>query len=132
MKAYRLQFLAIVTMIILACGGSFSTARIDSAVMASDEAGTQETTVFTPDQIMYCIVTLANAPEDTTVKAVWTAIDVEGEDPDLKIDETEMTIESENVITFSLTNNGLWPSGKYKVDLYLNDALDRTLAFEVR
>jgi hypothetical protein len=89
-------------------------------------------TVFAPDQTFYCIVELANAPDDTKLKAVWTAVEVEGEQPDLLIDEVEMTAEEGNVFTFDLTNNGLWPVGKYKVDLYLNDELDRTLEFEVQ
>jgi len=48
------------------------------------------------------------------------------------IDEAEITAEEGNIFTFDLTNNGLWPVGKYKVDLYLNDKLDRTLEFEVQ
>jgi len=134
-KASKSQVLVVFAMMILAvlaCEGSFSTASIDSAIMTADEAGAQETTVFAADQAFYCIATLANAPEDTTVKAVWTAVDVEGEDPNLEIDQSEITIGNENVVTFSLTNDGLWPSGKYKVDLYLNGEMDRTLEFEVQ
>ena len=48
------------------------------------------------------------------------------------IDEAEITAGNENVFTFNLQNNGLWPKGKYKVDLYLNNNLDRTLEFEVQ
>ena len=135
MRTYKLQIPAAIAMLILAglaCGGSFSTANIDSAILSTDEAGTQKTTVFAQDQIFYCIVTLANAPEDTTLKAVWTAVDVEGEQPDLLIDQTEATAGNQNVFTFNLSNDQLWPTGKYKVDLYLNDALDRTLNFEVQ
>jgi hypothetical protein len=115
----------------LACGGSFSTAKISSAKMTADSEGTKETTVFSQDQTFYCIVNLANAPEDTKLKAVWTAVEVEGEQPNLLIDQAEMTSGNQNVFTFNLTNNQLWPTGKYKVDLYLNDKLDRTLEFTV-
>jgi hypothetical protein len=66
------------------------------------------------------------------IKAVWTAVNVEGEQPNLLIDEAGMTAGNENVFTFNLQNNGLWPKGKYKVDLYLNNNLDRTLEFEVQ
>jgi hypothetical protein len=135
MKTRRLLIFTVVGVIAaaaLACGGSFSTASIDKAVLTTDKEGTQETTTFSPDQTFYCIVTLANAPEDTKIKAVWTAVDVEGEDANTKIDEAETTAGNENIFTFNLTNNGLWPSGKYKVDLYLNDTLDRTLDFEVQ
>ena len=135
MKGHKFQLLVIVAMVLLvslACGGSFSTAKISDAKLTSDSEGTAETTKFAQDQVFYCIVTLANAPEDTKIKAIWTAVEVEGEQPNLLIDQAEMTSGNQNVFTFNLTNNGLWPTGKYKVDLYLNDKLDRTLEFEVQ
>jgi len=127
-----LSVLAVLMLIMLACGFSFSTAKIADATMASDPDGAQKTTVFSQDQTFYCIVSVENAPEDTKIKAVWTAVNVEGEQPNLLIDQAEITTGSENIFTFNLQNNGLWPKGKYKVDLYLNDTLDRTLEFEVQ
>ena len=135
MNKYKFQIpVAIMIMILaaLACGGSFSTAKIASAKMTADEAGMQQTTVFAQDQTFYCTAELANAPEDTKLKAVWTAVEVEGEQPNLLLDQTEVTAGNQNVFTFNMSNNQLWPTGKYKVDLYLNDVLDRTLDFEVR
>jgi hypothetical protein len=35
-------------------------------------------------------------------------------------------------VHFDLSNNGLWPVGKYKVDIFLNDNLERTLEFTVQ
>jgi hypothetical protein len=131
----KLFILAAVVMLVsavLACSGSVSTAKISSAKMSADGDGTQETTVFAQDQTFYCIVELANAPEDTKLKAVWTAVEAEGEQPDLLIDQAELTAGSESVFTFNLTNDNLWPVGKYKVDLYLNDKLDQSLEFTVQ
>jgi hypothetical protein len=131
-KFQILTAILIVILVTLACGGSVSTANISSAKMFVDSEGTQETTVYAQDQPFYCIVELANAPDDTTLKAVWTAVEAEGTEPNLMIDEAEITAGNENIFTFDLTNNGLWPIGKYKVDLYLNGELDRTLEFEVQ
>lgn len=134
MKTRKLIALVVIVMMLsaLACSSSFSTASIESAVLSADEEGTLETTVFAPEDTFYCIVTLANAPDDTTLKAVWTAVDVEGEEPNTLIDETETTTDGNNIITFNLTLDSLWPSGTYKIDIYLNDTLDRTLEFEVQ
>jgi hypothetical protein len=116
----------------IACGGSFSTASIRRAWLSAESSGSPETTEFSQDQLtFYLLVELANAPDDTTLKAVWTAVDAEGTDPDFLIDESELT-SSDGTITFNLTNDQLWPAGSYKVDLYLNGELDRTLTFEVR
>ncbi len=115
----------------LACSFSASTANIKQAFMARDPDGQQQTTVFSPQDTFYCIVTLANAPEDTKVKAVWTAVQVEGADPNTYLQETELTTGS-GTLTFQLSNSNLWPAGTYKVDIYLNDELDRTLEFQVQ
>ena len=115
----------------LACGGSFSTANIPDAWMSTDEAGDNRTTVFTQDAVFFAQVQLKNAPDDTTVKAVWTAVSVEGVDPNFVINETEFT-SSDDLIHFSLSNDQLWPPGQYKVEIFLNDSLDKTLTFSVQ
>src|SRR3712207_4010729 len=82
----------ILALILSACSVSASTANISAATMAQDEAGKDPTKVFsTSDTTFYCIEELSNAPEDTTVKAVWTAVNVEGVKPNLKIDESSIT-----------------------------------------
>jgi hypothetical protein len=125
----------ILVLILSACSVSASTANISAATMAQDEAGKNPTKVFSPnDQTFYCIAELSNAPEDTTVKAVWTAVDVEGVKPNLKIDESSITADESGQLTFDLTNDGPWPVGEYKVDLFLNDDEEpaRTLEFKVQ
>ena len=116
---------------LLSCSFSVSTANIDDAWLAADEAGSQRTTTFAQDAIFYAIVTLANAPDDTKVRAAWTAVEAEGADPNTFIDETEIQT-GDGDVTFQLENDNLWPVGHYKVDIYLNDELDRTLEFDVQ
>ena len=125
----------ILALILSACSVSASTANISAAKMTLDEAGKNPTKVFSPnDKTFYCIADLSNAPEDTVVKAVWTAVDVEGVKPNLKIDESRMTADESGKRTFDLTNDGPWAVGGYKVDLFLNDDEEpaRTLEFKVQ
>jgi hypothetical protein len=114
----------------LACSFNFSTADIKSAKISRDAAGAETTTVFSPDDVFYCIVELANALDNTPVKAAWTAVQVADMDPNLPIGEAEQNSAGE-AITFDLTNDKLWPAGQYKVDLYLNGKLEQTLEFAV-
>lgn len=85
MRKSRFSIILVIVMLAiaaLACGGSISTANIKSATLSASESGSPETTVFNQDDLtVYCIVKLANAPSDTVVKAVWTAVDVEDVDP---------------------------------------------------
>ena len=130
----RIMFLLVLSTLVLsslACEFSASTAKISDAVMARDAEGTQPTTTFAPNDTFYCLVTLGNAPDDTTVRAVWTAVEVEGTDPNTVIDESSVDSGS-GTLEFNLTNSSPWPVGSYKVDLYLNDTLDRTIEFTVQ
>lgn len=116
-----------------ACGGgevSVSTANIASAQLSKDEAGAQKATSFGPEDVVYLTVGLANAPDDTKVKAVWTAVNAQGANANTVLDDAELTSGSAT-LTFDLQNDNPWPAGSYKVDLYLNDKLDRTLDFNV-
>ena len=124
---------AFLVLALSACSFSASSANISSAKMARDQDGKQPTKMFSPNEQFYCIVELSNAPKDTKVRAVWTAVKAEGADPDTKIDEAKTTSGS-GQLQFNLSNEGPWPTGDYKVDLYLNDAKEptKTLTFKVQ
>ncbi len=130
-KLYILAALGMVVLAALACNFSASTANIKNAVMARDSEGKDATTVFSPSDVFYCVVSLANAPDSTKIKAIWYAVEAANTDPNYKIDEYEMT-SGDATIPFKLENSQSWPTGKYKVELYLNDELKQTLDFEVQ
>lgn len=134
MKIPQLKVLAVVAVLVLAgLACSFSTANIANAYMAADPDGNTPTSVYSNDQTFYAIVDLANAPEDTEVRVVWTAVNVEGESPNTLIDEVTTT-STDAILTFNLTNEAgfLWPSGEYKAEIYLNGELNTTLTFSVQ
>lgn len=138
-KVKFLLLLAVLIIPVLACEFSASTASISNAVMAEgtegdnfDPVGVTET--YAPDQgDFHAVVSISNAPSDTKLKVVWTAIDVgDAAEPNTKIEETEVMVDGSRNIDFTLTpNQETWPAGTYKVDIYLNDKLDRTLNFSV-
>jgi hypothetical protein len=123
--------LAGVMILVAACGFSFTTANFASAELAKDPEGSQPTTTFAPDDTFYAVIELDNAPEDTQVRAEWTAVDVAGEEPNTPIDSAQLSTGS-GQLHFSLENNTPWPEGEYKVDLFIEDELERTLEFEVK
>jgi len=129
----RVMVLAALLGATLACGGevSVSTAKVADAYMSTDEAGSAPATVFAQDAVFYAQVDLQNAPDDTVLKAVWSVVEAQETDPGLVINETEYTTGSEEVY-FTLSNNDLWPVGTYKVDLYLDGEVVRTIDFSVQ
>jgi hypothetical protein len=132
-KSLRLLLvLAVLMTAALACEGSFSTANISDAWMSTDLDGNNRTSIFAADAVFFAQVDLQNAPDDTSVKAVWIAVDVEDTEPNFVMNEFEY-LGSDGLIYFQLENpDFLWPTGEYRVDLYLNDELDRSLTFYVQ
>lgn len=99
--------------------------------MALDYYGEQPTSVYSPQDVFYCVAVLSNASSESTVQAVWTAVRVEGLSPDQVIGQAELSTRS-GTLHFELSNSDPWPTGDYAVNLYLNGAPDRTLEFTVR
>jgi outer membrane usher protein FimD/PapC len=126
----KVSILAVLSVLIIACSFSASTAKINEVYLATDDAGNNKVSAFTPNDIFYALVDLKNAPDDTEVKAVWYAVEVPDIDPNYLIDEFTIATGS-GVIPFSLTNDGPWPAGSYKVEVYLNGELNQTLEFNV-
>ena len=135
MKSTKIQiFIAVIVLLFtsLACEASVSTAKISDVYLTSDKLKSGETNVFSNDQTFYCIVEVSNAPDDTTLKAVWTAVDAEGVDSNFVIDEVETKTDGQKIFTFDLANDSLWPDGTYKVEIFMNDTLEKTLDFSVQ
>jgi hypothetical protein len=130
-RAILLLLVVPLMVLLAACEFSASTANIASAILARDEAGTEPTTNFSPTDTFYLLVDLANAPDDTAVRAVWYAVDVGDVAPaNTLIDEATLTSGSAT-LTFDLVSDTQWPPGTYRVELYLNDELNQTLDFSV-
>jgi hypothetical protein len=136
LKTGWMPLIATLVLLLSACSVSFSTANVSDAWLSTDEAGQQRTTTFSQDAVFYAKVNVRNAPQDTRVRSVWYAVEADNLEPNLKIQElTYVVPQSGNaLVTFNLTNDLLWPRGRYKVEIFLNDASDpaRTLNFEVR
>lgn len=122
-----------------ACDLLATPGGITKVVMAQGAQGANVEPVnvsdnFAPNQNeIHAIVTLTNAPKDSTVKVVWIAADVGmAMPPDTKIEETEIKIEGSRNVDFVLKQTGRqFAPGLYKAEIYLNGKRDRTLNFVV-
>jgi hypothetical protein len=94
---------------------------------------------FKPDDTFAVLVFLSEAKVGTKVKAVWTLVDAGGmEDKQLTVKKIELTPETvegtkeANRINFSLSHDDPYPAGDYKVDIYLNGELAKTVEFTIK
>jgi len=104
--------------------------------MAKDDgngAPGEETDTFAPgDRTVHCVATLKNAKSGMQMKFSWWIVDADNT-TNQKIKDIDYTTGAlENVIHGHLTLPQDWPVGKYKVQVYVNGDLDRTLAYSVK
>jgi hypothetical protein len=102
--------------------------------MARDKNGEPglSTTSFEPgDRTIHCVIELNKGKSGTTVKFVWRAVDVAGmKNEEVKtIDYTTRSFE--NKVHGHLTLPYDWPKGKYRVEIYINSELDKTIDYTV-
>jgi hypothetical protein len=123
----------------LACSfvtGGSREMSLENVRMAFDEDGNSPTTVFAPSDIFYAVADLNNAPAGTVVEAKWLAVQIEDYDAgELIYEQAISDFTDENfsgTIYFQLSNDSGWPTGEYKVDLYLNGSYVQSASFSVR
>ena len=109
---------------------------IQDVHMAKDNgrgAPGDETLSFAPnDRTVHCVVKLKEAKRGTAMKFSWWIVDADGtKNQKIKdIDYTTRTLE--NVVHGHLSLPQDWPIGKYKVQVFVNGDLDRTIAYSIQ
>ena len=111
-----------------------STGVIQDLHMAKDNGGDpgDETNGFTPgDHTIHCVAKLAEAKAGTNLKFSWFIVDAGGSKNE-KIKDVDYTTGAlENIVHAHLTLPKDWPSGKYKVDVFVNGNLEKTARYSV-
>ena len=92
-----------------------------------------ETDTFAPgDRTIRCVTTLKSAKSGTQMKFSWWMVDAGGKQNQKFKDIDYKTRALENNVHGHLTLFQDWPVGKYKVQVYVNGDIDRTVFFTVR
>ncbi|MFN2576139.1 MAG: hypothetical protein ABR607_00445 [Pyrinomonadaceae bacterium] len=107
---------------------------VENISLANDENGEagQSTTTFEPsDSKIHCVITLNKAKAGTKIKTVWIAVDVAGSKND-ELKTLDYTTNSfEKNIAGYITWKGDWPKGQYRLEVYINGYLDKTIDYTV-
>jgi hypothetical protein len=113
-----------------------NAASITDAFFMLPDGSSVKTLAFPKDQpTLRLIVVVASAAADTKVKVALTAVDVGNVAPaNSKIGEIEQPANGKTSLIFTLPPppSGIWPVGKYKMDIYLDGKPDRILEFSVK
>jgi hypothetical protein len=131
-----LLFIGLLCLLLLgACSGSSEPLKIDSVTLARDDGSGnpgETVTSFKPtDHIFYATVNLNHLETGLKVKLSWIAVDAAGQAPNTTVAEKEFTGLVGNVIDGNVSLPNDWPTGKYRLDIYLNDKLAQSVDFNV-
>lgn len=110
--------------------------HIQDVHMAKDNgkgAPGDETESFSPaDRTIHCVVKLKEAKRGTGMKFSWWIVDADGS-KNQKIKDIDYTTRTlENVVHGHLSLPQDWPTGKYKVQVFVNGDLDRTIHYSIQ
>ncbi len=107
----------------LACNALATRPTVSNIRMATDETGKTSTSSYAPSDEFYVFADLSDIEAGSVVEAKWYAVNADGVDPNSEINMSDYTYESGiGYVYFQLSTSdgGDWPSGSYRVELYLD------------
>jgi hypothetical protein len=110
--------------------------HIQEIHMAKDNgrgAPGDRTESFSPeDRTIHCVVKLKKATRGTAMRFSWWIVDADGS-KNQKIKDIDYTTKTlENIVHGHLSLPQDWPQGSYKVQVYVNGDLDRTVNYAIQ
>jgi hypothetical protein len=131
----RLVFLVMVvivtSLILSACGGGGGPLAVQSVSLSNTSGGTAATTFSPADRTIYAAIQLSRVEVGLTVKVAWTAVTTSA-GQNMEVASKEFSGLAANVINAQVALPQDWPTGSYKLDVYLNGALANTTAFTIQ
>ena len=115
---------------------SWSTATLKDVRLTASEADDAETLLEFPQDIerIYCCGKIAYAPSGTKVTARWYRLSEDGKDETLLIEKAIHTEQNTRTLWFNIvrTEEAFWPTGKYRVRLFVGKKEQKSLDFVIR
>lgn len=104
--------------------------------MARDDGhgkpGEETTGFYTTDVPIHCVV-LLETNQAVTVKMNFVAVSVPGVKAETKVVTTSYTTQGQqNRVNFTGRPDGKWYSGKYRVDIFVDGELSKSMVFDIR
>ncbi len=138
MKSTKLPALLGVLAIVLAglaCSQFQTTPTLSNIRMATDDTGKTSTTSYSPGNEFFVFADLSGIKVGSVIEAKWYAVNAQGVDANSELNTSDYTYESGvNYVYFQLstTDGSDWPTGSYRVDLYLDGAKVGEQSFTVQ
>ncbi len=116
-------------------GGEKASVNITEISLAKDDGkgsvGEIAESFFTTDTPIHFLIRL-DSVESITVKMNLVAVKAAGLKPETKSVNVSYTTDgSQNQVNFDASPGGVWAAGKYRADIYINNKLIESRAFDI-
>jgi hypothetical protein len=99
--------------------------------LAADIDGFIPKSQFKPSEIIYLLFDINDPTGKNVVRIVWSVVEAKGFKAGAVRSDTPFIIKGNKFVTLSDHSTSPWTEGKYKVDIYLNNELNKTIEFDI-
>ncbi len=131
MRRLLLLLVLAATMVPLSACGDSGPLAVKNVTFSTTEGGAATTTFSPTDRVIHAAIELSRLEPGLTAKTVWTAVDTEA-GQGIEVASNEFTSLAANTIQAQLELPNDWPTGKYRLDVYLNGTLAKTAEYTVQ
>lgn len=114
-----------------ACSSGGDPLSVQKVTLSRSEGGEALTSFSPTDRTLYAAIELSRIETGLTAKTVWTAVDTAG-GQNVEIASKEFSSLAINTIKAQVELPRDWPTGKYKLDIYLSGTIAKTVEFTVQ
>ena len=110
--------------------------KVTSAVMAKKYSAGKTSGITNSfkvtDRTIYCVVKVDKILKNIKARFVWTAVNVRGQKANSVFLDKSGVLKVADIIWGSAALKSNWPTGTYKVDVYVNGGKIKTLNYSIR
>jgi hypothetical protein len=99
--------------------------------LAADIDGFIPKSQFKPSEIIYLLFDINDPTGKNVVRIVWSVVEAKGFKAGAVRSDTPFIIKGNKFVTLSDHSTAPWTEGKYKVEIYLNNELNKTIEFNI-
>jgi hypothetical protein len=122
-KKFSILFAVLALLVASLACGTTAPAGVSNIQMSTDQEAANITTTFAPTDEIYVTFDVNEVEAGSSLEIRWYALDVEGQDPETPFTTSEYTYNDEDSIYANIySTEGGFPSGQFKVEIYLNGA----------